>query len=314
MTSLLTDRAWKRITELARRTSSGKVAVAYFGQGASRLLPLKPGSVLVVDLSKAAVRSGQTCPAEVIKLLRRGVEVHSCSNLHAKVFTFGRRAIIGSTNVSRNSEQALIEAAVETTDPEVVRSCKGFVDSLRGEHVDLDYARRLAKIYKPPRFEGQATKSRTPLHVPLWAVPLVPVGFDPEDKEAFEQSKPIAEKKLKDQERFKLDSYIWTGGGFRRPLKVGELVLQVVTEARGKVMLYPAGRVILIRPYKSATEERKLVFLRIPKVRRKDMRDMKARLGEAGKLLRRLKNPRLIRGRRTVHEILQLWPSLDDFE
>src|SRR5262249_36005570 len=121
--SFLTDTTWKRLTKLAWQTTSAKVAVAYLCQGASKLLPLKSGSVLVVDLSKAAVRSGQACPQEVIKLLRKGVEVHSCSNLHAKVFAFGRRAIIGSTNVSRNSEHALIEAAVETTEPEVVRSC-----------------------------------------------------------------------------------------------------------------------------------------------------------------------------------------------
>lgn len=312
-TRLLTDIAWKRITNLARKTSSGKVAVAYFGQGASRLLPLKAGSVLVVDLSKAAVRSGQTCPQEVIKMLRKGVEVHSCSNLHAKVFAFGRRAIIGSTNASRNSEQSLIEAAVETTDSEVVRSCKVFVDSLRGEHVDLDYARRLAKIYKPPKFAGNAA-SRTPRHAPLWAVPLVLQDWEPEDNKIYERNKSAAEKKLKDQKRFRLDSYIWTGGGFRRPLQVGELILQVIKEAPGRVMLTPASRVILIRRYQTKNEERIMIFLRTPKVKRKNLRDVKARLGEAGKLLRKLKTPRLIRVRKTVHEILQLWPSLNDFE
>jgi hypothetical protein len=309
----VTNTAWERITKLARQTSSAKVAVAYLGQGGSNLLPLKPGSVLVVDLSKAAVRSGQTCPDEIIRLLRKGVEVHSCSNLHAKVFVFGRRAVVGSTNASRNSEQALIEAVVETTEPEVVQSCKAFVDSLRGEHVDLDYARRLAKIYNPPKFAGNAA-SRTPRHSPLWAVPLVLVDWEAEDNEVFERNKTAAEKKLKDQKRFRLDTYLWTGGGFRRPLQVGELILQVIKEAPGRVMLTPASRVILIRRYKTAKEERMMVFLRTPKVRRKKLADVKHRLGDTGKVLRRLKNPRLIKARQAVHDILQLWPSLDDFE
>jgi hypothetical protein len=147
-----------------------------------------------------------------------------------------------------------------------------------------------------------------------WISQAIYVDFDPEDKEAFEKNKPIAEKKLKDQERFKLDNYIWTGGGFRRPLKVGELVLQLVKDAPGRVILYPPGRVILIRPYRGKKEDRKLVFLRIPKVRRRQLRDVKQRLGDTGKLLRALKNPRLIKGRRAVHGLLQLWPSLDDFE
>lgn len=311
--SLLTDITWSRITKMARNAGSARVAVAYFGQGGSKLLPLKSGSVLVVDLSKAAVRSGQTCPQEIIKLLRKGVEVHSCSNLHAKVFAFSRRAVIGSMNVSRNSQLALVEAAVETTDPEVVRSCKAFVDSLRGEHIDLDYARRLTKIYKPPIFTGKVA-SRTPRHSPLWAVPLVLQDWDAEDNEVFERNRSAAEKKLKDQQRFRLGSYLWSGGGFRRPLQVGELILQVIKEAPGRVMLTPASRVILTRRYKTEEEKRMMVFLRTPKARRKKLADVKARLGKAGKVLRRLKNPRLIKVRRTVHDILQLWPSLEGFE
>jgi len=53
------------------------MAVAYFGKGASRLLPLTAGSRLVVDASECAVASGQTCPADLIKLVARGViELH----------------------------------------------------------------------------------------------------------------------------------------------------------------------------------------------------------------------------------------------
>jgi hypothetical protein len=277
------------------------------------MLPLKPGSVLVVDLSKQAVRSGQTCPQEIIKLLRKGVEVHSCSNLHAKVFRFGRRALIGSANASRHSEQGLIEAVIETTDPETVGSCRKFVDSLRGEHVDLDYARRLAKLYKPPKFVG-GERTTTPRHPPFWAVPLEHTDWDAEDKAVFKDNKSVAEKKLKDQERFLLDSYLWTGTGFRRPLRVGELVLQVVDEAPRRKMLSPVARVILIRRYKAEGENRMMVFLRTPRVRRKNLRDVKDKIGEAARLLRKLKSPRLVKGRKLVHGILQLWPSLKDAE
>ncbi len=84
--------------------------------------------------------------------------------------------------------------------------------SLRGEHVDLDYARRLAKIYNPPKFAGNVA-SRTPRHSPLWAVPLVLQNWEAEDNEVFERNKAAAEKKLEDQKRFRLDTYIWTGGG-----------------------------------------------------------------------------------------------------
>jgi hypothetical protein len=142
---------------------------------------------------------------------------------------------------------------------------------------------------------------------------LVPGDWEPKGTEVFERNKSAAEKKLKDQERFRLDTY-WTWAGVRRPLRVGELVLQVFTEAPRITTLYPAARVILIRRYEAEGEKRMMVFLRTPRVRRKNLRDVKERVGEAGKLLRKLKNARLIRSRSMVHDLLQLWPSLKENE
>ena len=63
---LLTDRIWQSLTSSAKKCRKPSfVAVAYFGKGASKLLPLRPNSRLVVDASENAVKSGQTCPAEL---------------------------------------------------------------------------------------------------------------------------------------------------------------------------------------------------------------------------------------------------------
>jgi len=66
-------------------------AVAYFGAGSSGRLPLPSGSCLVVDASDYTVSGGLTCPADLEKLLNRGVDVYRVSNLHAKVFVLGGR-------------------------------------------------------------------------------------------------------------------------------------------------------------------------------------------------------------------------------
>jgi phosphatidylserine/phosphatidylglycerophosphate/cardiolipin synthase-like enzyme len=58
-----------------------------------------------VDASEAAVQAGQTCPASLSSMLKRGVQVFSREGLHAKVFVFGTTAYIGSANVSGNSEK-----------------------------------------------------------------------------------------------------------------------------------------------------------------------------------------------------------------
>src|SRR5712664_1556260 len=117
MTStLLTHRIWPTLTAAAKGARvKPAVAVAYFGQGAAKLLPLPNGSWLVVDASESAVKSGQTCPAELKKLLKRGVRIYSRKNLHAKIFVFGPKAFIGSANVSRNSASMLHEAVVAIT-------------------------------------------------------------------------------------------------------------------------------------------------------------------------------------------------------
>ena len=100
-TVFLTQDIWPQLTKAISETRLRcAVAVAYFGKDASRLLPLPKGSCLVVDASERAVSSGQTCPADLIKLVERGVAVYSVPNLHAKVFVVGRTAYIGSTNVA----------------------------------------------------------------------------------------------------------------------------------------------------------------------------------------------------------------------
>ena len=54
-------RVWATLTNAAKRSSGQSyIAVAYFGKGAARLLPLTRGSYLVVDASDMAVKSGQT--------------------------------------------------------------------------------------------------------------------------------------------------------------------------------------------------------------------------------------------------------------
>src|SRR6266566_1106224 len=97
-TTLVASGIWGKITKAASASAaSANVAVAYFGARASELLPLKQGSRLVVDFSERAVKSGQTCPADILKLIRAGVDVYNVPNLHAKVFVFRNRAFIGST-------------------------------------------------------------------------------------------------------------------------------------------------------------------------------------------------------------------------
>jgi hypothetical protein len=64
MIGLVTTAPWDRIQSLVNKQPGRcHVAVAYFGSGASKLLPLKTGSVLVIDMSE---RGREIGPDEAI--------------------------------------------------------------------------------------------------------------------------------------------------------------------------------------------------------------------------------------------------------
>ena len=130
---------WQRLKSFAQKAKRRYAAVAFLGAGAFEMLPLESGDLLVVDLSLPSVRSGQTNPYEVEKYIKNGVEVHSRAHLHAKVFVFDTRVVVGSANASHNSRDNLVETAIVTNNKEIVRAARGFVFSLRGEYVTPAY-------------------------------------------------------------------------------------------------------------------------------------------------------------------------------
>lgn len=315
---LLTDDPWQAITRAVRK-SPGKcrVAVAYFGRGASKLLPLKLGSVLVLDFSESAVRAGQVCPDEVLRLLRLGVEVHSVTNLHAKVFVVGQGVFVGSTNVSRASADTLVEAVVHGTDQSLVRQSARFVESLLGEHITPEYAQRMAKIYRPPKFGGGHPKTHkatnlAPGHARTWVVQLKLIDWDKQDYAAEKKGKPIAQRRLKSPRRFEVDDFFWTGDAFARRVKTDELVVQVLKETPQRFMVSPPERVRYVRNYRNAKGNlRSMIFLEKPKaLRRKTLQRVRKIIGPSAALLRRKFGLTLLRDAQLIHRLHQLWPRI----
>jgi PLD-like domain len=200
-TNLIVEGIWKHIRSFVKKCPGRCIiAVAYFGSGAAKKLPLKAGSTLVVNMSDNAVKTGLTNPTEILKLVRRGVEVHSVENLHAKVFVIGNMAIIGSSNASERSANYLIEACVETSIPSIVTECRRFIRSLEGELVTPEYAKNKATIYRPPRLSGAKIarpnlgRRVVPTHSPLWVVPLNEIDWEDNDYAQEEIGKPKAKK------------------------------------------------------------------------------------------------------------------------
>jgi hypothetical protein len=158
---LSNDGLWAELKSRVKTAKRVKAAVAYLGQGGARLLPLKKGDTLVVNLGLQTVKQGATSPEEIQKLINRGVRVFTRSNLHAKFFICDNTLIVGSANISQNSLNSLDEAASLTNDPEALRHARDFFEKLSKEPVRPEYLERCLKAYRPPRFSPPRSKGKT---------------------------------------------------------------------------------------------------------------------------------------------------------
>lgn len=274
------DEPWSRITAACKR-SRADVAVAYVGKDARRLLPLRPGSRLVVDASEAAVRSGQTDPRELLKYLRDEVEVFSQPRLHAKVFAFSMVAFVGSTNVSNHSASDLVEAAVALGAPAAVAQARRFVLDVATSPLGEEFLKKLVKIYRPPRLPGggKRRKRRTKLEniadaAPLRLVQLVSASWDEEEMAADDAGRKAASK-IKTRGH-RLESFCHSRWPHRDP---DEDIIQVLKESERKVWVHPPGK--FLKAQKVRNKRSAIVVLEVPPKRTRRLSVIRKRLSRA---------------------------------
>jgi hypothetical protein len=177
---------WPVIKEQIKKTRKSQqifAAIAYVGLDATKIMPLRRGDVLVCNASDAAIKQASTSAIALEKFFKRGVRIFNEPDLHGKVVVFPKKAFVGSANVSRRSEDVLLEAVVETAAPRVIASAQKFVERHAREVAQLDREdiQRMRKIkVKRPVPDG---KPRTdlfpsmelPSRVPV--LKLMPVDF-----------------------------------------------------------------------------------------------------------------------------------------
>ena len=146
MDRLLTDNVWAQVAKDLTLASRRLAAVAYVTS--QRHLKLKRDDVLVCDASDTAIKTGQTSATILQSLSRKGVELWSRSDLHAKAAVFGRFALVGSSNLSASSENNLTELSLFTDSGPAVAQVRAFIYGLRetSEKIDDDFLARIFKI------------------------------------------------------------------------------------------------------------------------------------------------------------------------
>ena len=125
-----------------RRHATGRrviAAIAYVGDGAAELLPLRAGDTVVVNGSRNALASGATSARLLRAWYEQDVTVYAHESLHAKVFVVGGTAFVGSANLSRRATLAdTAEAAIQTTDSGIVAQAREFVRRMAAGATEVD--------------------------------------------------------------------------------------------------------------------------------------------------------------------------------
>lgn len=304
-TQFITRGIWDQLTNSAKKAKKAcYIAVAYFSEGASRLLPLPANSRLVVDASDGAVSSGQTCPDDLLKMVNRGVSVYSVTGLHAKVYVFQKDVFVGSANASNRSASHLIEGVVRTSEKEAIREAKDFIKSICRDELTPKRLERLSKLYRRPRIPGnrgvaKRKDSHSFIKVRVQIAKTEDTDFSDREQKRYDSGYQEAKKTSKNKKRFEVVGWKHEGAcKYNR----GDRAIEVYENKKGKKTVYYPGYVRLVKRYPKIT----FVYLERSVRPTKRLQNVCNKISK--KAARVLKNvDGLVRNRKVSEELLGMW-------
>lgn len=306
-TILHTKNIWPTIKEAAKQSKFRCFAAsAYFGAGASKLLPLREGDCLVVNAGINAVSSGQTCPHDLIKLLNKGVNVYDSQKLHAKVFVIGRKAFVGSANVSNNSASNLDEAVICTTESKVVQAARDFIRSKCTFALGPEALKELCKLYNPPKIPAvRRIKLGKRISDSEWSGPRVFISivhreaWTDEEDSLYESALPMAKKKRNHIRGYEL---VGVPTNSRCMYLPGDRIIEVMEDDNGKKFMSCPGHFVFLKKKKRRRLE--MYFYEHRTTIRKSIESVARRLGTSKKVLCQDGE---IKDLKLVHRLMALW-------
>lgn len=271
MIKLLSTDIWTTINKLSQKSKRTKIAVAYFGTGATKQIKLKTGDTLVVAMGLNNVKSGQVNPFEIEILLNKGVKLFNLPNLHSKIYLFDNKVIVGSANVSTNSAETLIETGILTDDKQTIKEANKFITENCVEKIEEDYIEICKKNYNPPKFFGTHKKRKSTKNQKfkgelssLWVISTKLTSWKDSEDEIVEKERPKFEKKIKNKRTFQVDEIKYNyNDSFINSVKEGDIVIEIEGH-KVKTFAKPPRRVLGVTWDKKdnsaflRTEERKV--------------------------------------------------------
>ncbi len=244
MIKFLSDNTWNVLKTLSSNSKSTKIAVAYFGRGASDILNLKKDDTLIVAMHLNNIKAGQVDPYEIEKLFLKGVNIYNLPNLHSKIFIFDNQLIVGSSNVSTNSINNLIEAAILTDDKKALADANKFISDHSIEKIELDYIEVCKENYVPPKFEAKGVKLIESKYKGqlsrLWLISTKRIDFDDEDYEVLEKDEHVFQKKISNEKTFELTEIKYpASASFIKQVQEGDIIVEIVRHKVKTIVVQP---------------------------------------------------------------------------
>jgi len=316
---LINKDIWNTISKIIKTSKHTDVAVAYLGTDGSKILPLKRGDRLVVDMSIVTVKAGATNPREIEKFMKRGIQVFSRRNLHAKIVITDKQVLTGSANISKNSRDTLDEAAVLTNDALTIQRAKNFINQICVEPILPEYLKECIKSYRPPRINGKRIGTNgipyRAKHSKLRIVSLIDYALFPEkEEESFEKSAEKAMKLLENKGQSVLSNFHWPSKPkMADELEQGDWIIQCVKHSDKSISVYPPAQLILIDHYvrnKENGKERYIFHLKSPKNGQKmDWKTFRKKLTAILSTEKKSPPTMAIGDTQQADELLRLWTS-----
>lgn len=238
MQRILSGGLWDEVGGLATNAERKLAAVAYVSS--DKDVKFGPGDLLITDASDEAVATGQTSASVLRAAHERGAALYCTPRLHAKVLCLGRHVVVGSANLSENSVDNLVEAALVTDNPKTLAESRAFIEMLRetATVIDDEFLERIETIPVTRRIgHSRSTSSSPSIDVPsgrTWLVGVSPVSdrIAEAEQDLAEEGEEAAEAELTDEG----SSVSWlrfTGtSGFRRDAQRGDMVIQIWRSSR----------------------------------------------------------------------------------
>jgi hypothetical protein len=263
MDKIFTNSSWSKISTHFPEDVPKFAAIAYVSKGSP--LQFGSGDILICDASESSIKSGNTDAGILLNFKKNGAQIFSCENLHAKIVVCGKYAVIGSSNLSKSSEEDLLEATLLTDKRQIRAQVLGLIHNFMSvsDELDENALKKLAKIPVIKRFGKSNSKKK---HVnetgtSYWVVSVVPLEKVKEQEKSLIEEGQHKALKFTESEDSDIGWIRFVGKSkFRQEAQPGDIILEI-TKYKRKVLISEPRPILYRQDHDNWTR----FYLEVPK-------------------------------------------------